>query len=85
MNRRRITKQIFLGSGEHSMEQVALLHSRLDEALDFLGGLQQPYHGPVTIAIQASNLALAAEVQAIAEDLYVALTGIEPNPPKGEV
>lgn len=35
---------IFLGNGEQSKLAVRQLHSKLDAALDHLGGLQQPVH-----------------------------------------
>lgn len=35
---------IFLGNGEHSIKEIENLHKDLDEALNLLGGLQQPGH-----------------------------------------
>lgn len=34
--------RIFLGNGKHSQRAVQELHDLLDEAIEILGGLQQP-------------------------------------------
>jgi hypothetical protein len=62
-------KMIFLGNGEHSAKQTKKLRKRLKWALMMLGGLQQ--------GVPTSDPGWR-EVEDVAADIFIALTGKEP-------
>lgn len=65
-------EQVFLGSGIYSMRDVSILITRLKQALNLLGGLQQGGEEP-------DDLKYKKYINNVAADIFVALTGKEPE------
>jgi hypothetical protein len=69
---------LFMGSGQTSLAHVGHLHLRFAYALDKLGEIQQPYMSTepsMTDRARAQIEGDEMEVEKIAKEIYVALTG----------
>ena len=73
----RITNQLFTGNGQYSLAVIGHLFTRLADAINILGGLQQPPHSTdiVNYRDEDSRKDLEEELQRIAKEIYLALTG----------
>jgi hypothetical protein len=75
----RITSQIFMGSGNFSLAEMGYLYSRLHDAFDILGGIQQVPHCTDSKEVweqhEEDYADGAYEVEKIAKEIYLALTG----------
>jgi dCMP deaminase len=74
---------LFLGAGKHSLERSRLLKQKLDLALNFLGGLQQPDHpesGEEAAAAERDRALHEESLAALRTDIFVALGGWDPTP-----
>jgi hypothetical protein len=69
-------RMTFLGCGDYSLREEGILFSRLWDALITLGGLQQGG------AMGIEDEEWSQHVEDVAADLYMALTGREPNGPR---
>lgn len=81
-DKRIFRKQIFLGNGERSQEEIDALYEGLEIALEILGGLQQPDHpeSEMHAELLAKYRKIDEEsLEIIAADIYCALTGKEPK------
>lgn len=77
---RQFTKQVFLGNGRSSEEQVAELRERLDRGLMLLGLMQQPPHPENKEQAEVCEVAYKegeADLETVVRDLVAALTGKE--------
>ena len=77
----KFPKDLFLGSGVHSMAHCYHLHQRLDEAFEILSCLQQPpsMHHEIPDNHEEEKDDWEASVNSIAKEIYRALTGKNPN------
>ena len=80
---RHFTKMLFCGAGDRTRAQVALLHERIDEALNHLSGRQQGPHWQQEPSQEMLDReeALTREAdlvcEQVARDVAMALTGKE--------
>ena len=78
-----ITGQVFLGAGKRSKAQVEYLHAILDEAIETLGGIQQPPSPTEPAgnfeAYKSEVLKGEERIRGIAVEIYLGLTGNKPG------
>lgn len=77
MSRHEIRGQIFMGSS-HTLADMGHLYNELGRALNILGGIQQPGHPETEEDCKHEKymvLSNQMEVDAIAREIYMALTG----------
>jgi hypothetical protein len=76
---KKLTGQIFMGAGEHSGAMIEHLRSKLDEALETLGGIQQPptcWDPPEVCNQHMEDVKTGqAEIEEIAREIFLGLTG----------
>jgi hypothetical protein len=79
-----IDRQLFMGAGDHSLAQVGYLHQQLSRAITTLGGIQQapmstdPNDPDWDTVVEEGQ----HEVDQIAREIYLALTGERPPMPE---
>ena len=84
-SRRNSGRALFMGNGSDSVAEAYTLVSNLIEAIDILSGTQQPLcptdrHTDEQIDIfHKETKRMNLEVEMVAEDIYVALTGRFPD------
>jgi SUMO ligase MMS21 Smc5/6 complex component len=72
--------QIFMGCGDKTAAECYQLHLKLEEALNILGGIQQPIHANSVEEFEEQdyqNYEGRQEVLKIAEFIYESLTGVK--------
>ena len=78
-----IDRQLFMGAGDHSLAQVGYLHIQLSKAVTILGGIQQPPDPTIPPNPDDPEWEDVVEegqmdVDRIAGEIYLALTGVHP-------
>lgn len=67
-----------MGNGDYSLVQVGHIHQQLHRAIELLGGIQQPpmpTEKEETMAERYRRADGEEEIEMIAEEIYLALTG----------
>lgn len=86
LRKRAFTSMLFFGNGELSMEQQALLLTRVDHAFNYLSAMQQPPMATDPKGSAEAHRRFCAEgeliIETVVKDFATALTGKEWEPKK---